>query len=67
MSDAEKLVQRLFREAMEACGDDPLAMARHVAASVAKLSPEDQRLFASVAEAACSYDAPDRTENRKKH
>lgn len=67
MSDAERLVQRLFRDAREACGDDPLEIARYVAARVAKMSPDDQRLFASVAEAASSYDGPDRASDRKKH
>lgn len=67
MREAETLVQRVFSEAQQACGDDPLAIARYVAARVEELSPEDQRLFASVAEAAFSYDPPDKDGHRKPH
>ena len=66
MREAEQLVQRVFREARDAHGDDPLAIARYVAARVAEMSPEDQRLFAGVAEAASSYDPSDRS-GRKTH
>lgn len=67
MSDAERLVQRLFIEAAEACGDDPRAVARYVAARVAEMSPDDQRLFAGVAEAASAYDDSDRETRDKTH
>lgn len=67
MRDAEHLVQRVFREATEACGDDPLAIVRYVTARVAEMSPEDQRRFAGVAEAASSYDAPEKGKRRKGH
>ena len=67
MREAETLVQRVFIDARKAFGDDPLAIARYVAARVEKMSPEDQRLFASVAEAASSYDPPDKDGHCKLH
>ncbi len=67
MGDAERLVRRLFIEAAEACGDDPRAIARYVAARVAEMSPDDQRLFAGVAEAAPDYDDPVEPEPGKTH
>ncbi len=67
MREAEQLVERVFREAAQACGNDPLAIAAYVAARVAEMSPDDQRLFNRVAEAASSYDAPDQGEPGKTH
>lgn len=67
MREAEDLVQRVFSKAKKACGDDPLAIARYVAARVAEMSPDDQRLFAEVAEAASSFDPPDKDGHCKLH
>ena len=67
MREAEQLVQRVFREARDKCGDDPLAIARYVEARLAEMSPEERRLFDRVAEAASSYDAPDEGGSHKTH
>ena len=55
MSDTKSLIQRLFLEATAACGDDPLAIERHVLAQLDAMSESDRRLFRGVAEQISAY------------
>lgn len=55
MSDTQRLIQRLFIEAAAACGDDPLAIERHVLAQLAALSADDRERFHGVAEQIAAY------------
>ena len=60
MGDTQKLVQRLFIEATAACGDDPLAIARHVRTRLDELTAEERERFDGVAEAVAAYKHDDR-------
>lgn len=55
MSDAQRLIQQLFIEAAAACGDDPLAIERHVMARLDAMSESDRELFRGVAEQVSAY------------
>ena len=59
MDRGEELVQRTFAAAAAECGDNPIEIAKKVAERVSKMSPEDQKLFAKVAEAASTDYDPD--------
>ena len=56
----QRLVQRLFIEATIACGDDPLAIERHVRASLDGLTADERRCFHGVAESIAAYKHDDK-------
>ncbi len=60
MCDTQKLVQRLFIEATAACGDDPLAIERHVLARLDELTADERKRFHGVAEAIVAYKHDDK-------